>query len=125
MCVVVKATEYNGYANRDIWEKDGSVGAAVKERGVVQGPGSPNPGEPLGDRGSDSGNGGRYDHERRLREVENAVVRIDTELKHIATKEDVLKVRLWVVSGMAGGVVTAIMLLLGFLRVFLPESIQP
>ncbi len=47
-------------------------------------------------RGSDS-NGGNGSHGERL-------ARIEARLEHMATKEDIQKIKVWVLSGILGGV---------------------
>ena len=67
---------------------------------------------PPGNGGDDGG----YDN--RLRTVELDVREIKTRMENVATQADVLKVRLWVVGGVIGGIVTASFLVLSFLRSF-------
>ncbi len=60
---------------------------------VQQGPGTPNPGEPYGERRggpkNGNGNGDRYDRLlERIHGVENAITRIETRLDNTATKAD-------------------------------------
>ena len=47
----------------------------------------------------------------RLRSVENAIVRIDTTLKHVATKA-------WVLGGVVGGMILAASLAIAILKLF-------
>ena len=55
-------------------------------------------------RGSGSGGG---DLETRLKAVEEAVVAIETELPHLATKEDIQKLKVWWLCGILTGMVAA------------------
>ena len=56
--------------------------------------------------------------EKRLREVEKLLERIDERTNSFATREDVMRVKLWVASGVAGGIVTLALIGLGILRLF-------
>ena len=66
-----------------------------------------------------SSGGGAGTFDSRLRDVERAVERIetklDTELKHLAT-------RAWVLGGVVGGMVSATLITLTVIRLFFPVS---
>ena len=58
---------------------------------VRHGPGTNRPGEPYGEP-TGSGSGGRYDdHEQRLRRLEELMVRIDTRMEQVASREFIYK----------------------------------
>ena len=55
-------------------------------------PGTGQPGAPYGEPSAGAGNGGRYDdHEQRLRRIEEAVVRIEAHMEHLASREFIYK----------------------------------
>lgn len=56
-------------------------------------------------------NGGRNggDLDARLRDVKKLLSRIDERTEKFATREDLMKLRLWVVTGVGGGIVTVIL----------------
>ena len=84
----------------------------MKVADIVEGPGTVRTGEPYANRGSSHGNGGQYDRlDDRLRKVEESVVGIQTELKHLAT-------RAWVLGGVVGGMVSAAIITLTIIRLF-------
>lgn len=72
---------------------------------------------PISGRPKGNGNGGKFDD--RLRTVETAVAKIETKMENVATREDVLKVRLWVVGGVVGGILTAVAFALAAFRLFM------
>lgn len=71
---------------------------------------------PIASRPKGNGDGGKFDD--RLRAVEIAVATIEAKMENVATREDVLKVRLWVVGGVVGGILTAVAFALAVFRIF-------
>ena len=76
----------------------------------------PNDPQPTGPGGGDGGN-----FDSRLRAVEQDVREIKTEIKHLATKEDLQKLKVWWLLGIIAGMGLAATVALGVLRVFLPS----
>ena len=68
------------------------MGASLIAADVRSGPGTGQPGTPHGEPGAGAGSGGRYDdHEQRLRRLEEAVVRIEAHMDHLASREFIYK----------------------------------
>ncbi len=71
-----------------------------------------------------SGSGGD-DLEARLKAVEEAVVAIETELPHLATKEDIQKLKVWwlggILAGMAAAAAIAAAIAAAAVRIFPPS----
>ena len=68
---------------------------------VVSGPGTGRTGKPYGPP-SGPGNGDRYDdHEKRLRRLEEVIVRIETRMEHVATREFIYKA---ILTGLISGI---------------------
>ena len=63
------------------------------------------------------GNGGK-DLDERLRHLETSVVRIETEMKRVALREDVLNLKLWILAGVIGGMLIAVSLGLAIAKVW-------
>ena len=55
----------------------------------------------------------------RLRVVEGDVRAIQSTLQHVALREDVLRLKLWVLGGVIGGMVIAVTLGIAIARLFL------
>ncbi|MCY4385993.1 MAG: hypothetical protein OXC18_02700 [Desulfurellaceae bacterium] len=53
------------------------------------------------------GGSGGDDIEGRLRDVEASIVAIETQLPHLATKEDLQKLKVWWLCGILAGMVAA------------------
>ena len=68
--------------------------------------------------GSDGGDGDDGDIESRLRGVEDKVLVIQTDFKHLATTRDVEKVKVWVLAGVVGGMIVAASLAISILKLF-------
>lgn len=62
--------------------------------------------------------GGGGDLDGRLRNVEIAVGKIETTMEHVATKNDVTNVKLWVAVGVIGGITAGVTIGLAVLRLF-------
>lgn len=60
-----------------------------------------------------TGGGGGNGFDERLRRVEQQLVRIETELRHTAT-------RAWVLGGVVGGMAVAAVITVGLLKLFEP-----
>lgn len=71
---------------------------------------------PIASRPKGNGDGGKFDD--RLRAVEMAVAKIEAKMENVATREDILRVRLWVVGGVVGGILTAVAFALAVFRIF-------
>lgn len=65
--------------------------------------------------GSDGGDG---DVESRLRDVEDEVLVLRTEFKHLATTKDIEKLKVWVLAGVVGGMIVAASLAISILKLF-------
>ena len=69
------------------------------------------PSRPDPHRFRDGGNGDDGGTDQRLRAVELGLAglnaRFESELKHLATKEDLQKIKVWVLSGVLGGMALA------------------
>lgn len=78
---------------------------------VQHGPGTGRTGEPYGEPSAGSGNGGS-NYERRL-------TRVETLMESVALREDVLKLKLWVLGGVIGGMIIAASLAIAIARLFL------
>lgn len=69
--------------------------------------------------GSGGGNGGS---DRRLAEIESRLTALETafdrELKHLATKVDIQKIKVWVLGGVLGGMAIATGIAIVLFRVF-------
>ena len=90
---------------------------------VRHGPGTSRAGEPFGEPASGPGDGGGSgDHEKRLSSVEGAVRAINAHMSHVALREDVLKLKLWVLGGVIGGMVIALTLGIAIARLFLSTT---
>ena len=63
--------------------------------------------------------GGSGDHDVRLRVLEGDVRAVQEKLAHVALREDVLKLKLWVLGGVIGGMVIAVGLGIAIARLFL------
>ena len=65
---------------------------------------------------------GGGDNGDRLRNVENRSTgietRLDTILPHLATKEDIQKIKVWALAGVLGGIALAVTIALAFLKIF-------
>ena len=80
---------------------------------VTLGPGTGRTGEPYG-QPARSGNGGPYggDYERRL-------TRIETRMEAVALREDVLRLKLWILGGVIAGMIIALGIGLAIARLYL------
>lgn len=58
------------------------------------------------------------DWEGRLRSVEDALTAMETEIPHLATKEDLQKMKVWWLGGIIAGMATAAVIALTFLKIF-------
>ena len=63
--------------------------------------------------------GGSGDQDARLRVLEGDVRAVQEKLAHVALREDVLKLKLWVLGGVIGGMVIAVSLGIAIARLFL------
>ena len=66
------------------------------------------------------GGGGGDGVDARLRRVEERLVRLETQMKYMATKEDIQKLKIWVLGGVLGSVFAAIPIALLVVKVFFP-----
>ena len=68
------------------------------------------------------GNGGDNDHEARIRALENGLIELNTHMGYLATKEDITKVKNWVllgvITGLFAGIPAAVAVLMVFIRFF-------
>ena len=60
--------------------------------------------------------GGGNGHGQRLRTLEIEVTKIATKMESVATREEVLKLKLWILGGVIGGMVIAATLGLAIAR---------
>ena len=67
----------------------------------------------------ESGGGGGSGVDARLRAVEDRLARLETRMDYMATKEDIQKLKNWVLGGVLGSVVVAISIVLLVGRVYL------
>ena len=65
--------------------------------------------------------GGGSDDGHRLRNVELDVREIKTNMKHVALQKDVLGLKIWVLVGVIGGMITAVSLGIALARLFLTD----
>ena len=65
------------------------------------------------------GHGGGGDAEMRLRLLEGDMRSVEEKLKYVALREDVLKLKLWILAGVIGGMLAAMTLGLGIARVWM------
>ena len=63
--------------------------------------------------------GGGNGHGQRLRTLEIEVAKIATKMESVATREEVLKLKLWILGGVIGGMVVAATLGFAIARLFL------
>ena len=63
---------------------------------------------------------GGGDNGDRLRNVRLTGIetRLDTILPHLATKEDIQKIKVWALAGVLGGIALAVTIALAFLKIF-------
>ena len=58
----------------------------------------------------------------RLRRVEDRLTRLetklDTALPYLATKEDIQKIKVWILAGVLGGIALAVTVAFAFLKMF-------
>lgn len=69
---------------------------------------------------AEPGGGGGDGVDARLRAVEERLVRLETRMENMATKEDIQKLKIWVLGGVLGSVFAAIPIALLVVKVFFP-----
>ena len=74
------------------------------------------PSRPEPEAAVDSSVGGRREADDRLARLE---ARFDTEVKYLATKEDIQKVKVWILVGVLGGMIAAAGIAIGILSLVL------
>lgn len=72
----------------------------------------PNPGN------AGPGGGGGDGVDARLRAVEDRLARLETRMEYMATKEDIQKLKIWVLGGVLSSVVAAIPIALLVVKVY-------
>lgn len=85
------------------------MGNGMSDRDTVVDMPTPARGRPSAGGGGSGGNG----FDERLRRVEQQLARIETELRHTAT-------RAWVLGGVVGGMAIAAVITIGLLKLFEP-----
>ena len=71
-----------------------------------------------------SGGGGSGEFDQRLRDVEGHLRELREGMKHVALREDVLKLRIWVLGGVIGGMIAAVTLGIAIARLFMMVPAQ-
>ena len=66
-----------------------------------------------------------FKHQDRIGNLGERVAGLEAELKYLATKEDIQRLKVWALSGIIAGMGLAAMIALGVLRFFLPSSAPP
>ena len=84
---------------------------------VRRGPGTSSPGAPYGESASGSGGDGGSD----LVALKIEVAKIQTRLERMATQEDILRLKVWILAGVLGGMAIAATLAATIARLFLQE----
>lgn len=80
---------------------------------------------PEDQRGLSSSGGGGSDDRSRLRNVELDVREVKTQMQHVALQKDVLGLKIWILIGVIGGMLTAAGLALAVARLFFGPSSPP
>ena len=81
---------------------------------IRRGPGTSSPGAPYGESTTGSGGDGGSD----LVALRLEIVQIKTRIERMATQEDILRLKLWVLGGVLGGMAIAATLAIAIARVF-------
>lgn len=72
--------------------------------------------DPKNEPGRGSGGGDGVD--ARLRGVEECLARLETQMKYMATKEDIQTLKIWILGGIMGSVVATIPIALFVVKAF-------